>query len=915
MTVFVVSLLLPYTINFDVPAAARKPSLPARKPTSKTSRDARLPLSILDRGRQGPSGPPSPPASSTEADHEEFFLRDQPSAVLTPSNKLNEQTSPTPKELYSPAWNSGRILNQPRSRASSPPPASILKHAKAQEKARAKLEEKKLKLKERYRGQSQDRVFANAGWTVELAEQGNGGLRNAVKAASKTGQLEDKTWVGTLGMPTDVLEDSQKFDIEDKLMNEYDSLSVFVDDSDFDGHYSHYCKTILWPVFHYQIPDNPKSKAYEDHSWVYYVKINQAFADRIVKSYKRGDVIWVHDYHLLLVPGMVRKKLPDAQIGFFLHVAFPSSEVFRCLAVRKELLEGMLGSNLIGFQTEEYCHHFLQTCSRLLCVEATNEGVQLEDRFVNVISLPIGIDPVSLSATREEPEVGEWLQVIQERFRGKRLIVARDKLDHVRGVRQKLLSYELFLNKYPEWREKVVLIQVATSTTEQAELDATVSDIVTRVNSVHSTLAHQPLVFLKQDIRFSQYIALLTVAEALMITSLREGMNLTSHEFIFCQDGKYTENKHGTLILSEFTGSSSFFGGNELSVNPWDYRKCADAIKTALEMSPEERERRWLKLYSAVSHHTAAHWCGSFLEKLAKVWDEHSSRDTISIPRLSVSVLGEKYRRAERRLFILDYEGTLASYGSPTSIILTSPQRTLDVLNDILLDEKNVVYVMSGRKPEELDNLFRRVPRLGIVAEKGHFLREFGSDEWVVMADAEQMDIWKRSVIGILEYYQERTEGSWIEERHCSLTFHYSNAEDPQGAARQAGDCANHINDSCQNQRVHAIPVDGALIVEPMDWDKGTAAMKIFERLRETNAGKFHNGTPDFLMVAGDDREDEVIFRWANKLGKDEVIRDVTTVNVGVRARNTEATATLTQGVSGENIYESSTLSKLTVQF
>ena len=256
-------------------------------------------------------------------------------------------------------------------------------------------------------------------------------------------------------MPTDALDEARKFDIEEKLENEYDSITVFPSDSDFDGHYSHYCKTILWPVFHYQIPDNPKSKAYEDHSWMYYVKINQAFADRIAKSWKRGDVIWIHDYHLLLVPSMVRKKLQDAQIGFFLHVAFPSSEVFRCLAVRKELLEGMLGANLIGFQTQEYCHHFLQTCSRLLCVEATTEGVQIEDRFVNVATFPIGIDPTALDARRRDPDVLLCLQRVQAKYSGMQLIVGRDKLDHVRGVRQKLLAYELFLNTNPDMKGKV----------------------------------------------------------------------------------------------------------------------------------------------------------------------------------------------------------------------------------------------------------------------------------------------------------------------------------------------------------------------------------------------------------------------------------------------------------------------------
>jgi trehalose-phosphatase len=445
---------------------------------------------------------------------------------------------------------------------------------------------------------------------------------------------------------------------------------------------------------------------------------------------------------------------------------------------------------------------------------------------------------------------------------------------------------------------QVVLIQVATSTTEQAELDATVSDIVTRVNSTHSTLAHQPLVFLKQDISFAQYLALITVAEMLMITSLREGMNLTSHEFLFCQDGKYSPQKFGPLVLSEFTGSASVLGSHALLINPWDYRQTADAIKHALEMSSSEREERWTKLNEIVIHQTAALWFSTFVKALHEAWTEHSARDTISVPRLSVNALGQQYRSANRRLFVLDYEGTLASWGSPTSIILTSPQRTLDVLTSLLEDPKNVVYVMSGRRPGELERLFRRVPgNLGLIAENGCFLREVGAEEWDEIADIEKMTSWKKGVKKILEYYKERLEGSWIEERHCSLIFDYSECEDTTGAARQSSECASHINDACLAQRVHAIPINGHLVVEPMDLSKATATTQILELMRIRHEQDGGWVMPEFLFVVGDAREDEVVFRWANKLGKDKVVRDVTTVSLG--SRNTEATATLTQGVTG----------------
>ena len=353
-----------------------------------------------------------------------------------------------PSDPHSPQWGSPGTFNQPKAHPTVVPPTpSIL------QRDEPILENYKRVDSEGVKAEGED--FSEVEWDIQLSEQGNGGLRNAVASAENDGFLEDKLWVGTLGMPTDALNPHLKDKIAEKLEVDHDSLTVYTDDSDFDGHYLHFCKTILWPVFHYQIPDNPKNKAYEDHSWVYYRNVNQAFADRIVKNYKRGDIIWIHDYHLLLVPQMVREKLPDAQIGFFLHVAFPSSEVFRCLSVRKQLLEGMLGANLIGFQTEEYCHHFLQTCSRLLTVEATTEGIQLEGRFVNVGTYPIGIDTKALDLRRQNDEVAAWVRTIKERYQGKRLVVARDKLDNIRGVRQKLLAYELFLNLYPKWRDTV----------------------------------------------------------------------------------------------------------------------------------------------------------------------------------------------------------------------------------------------------------------------------------------------------------------------------------------------------------------------------------------------------------------------------------------------------------------------------
>ncbi|KFH48637.1 putative alpha,alpha-trehalose-phosphate synthase [UDP-forming] 106 kDa subunit-like protein [Hapsidospora chrysogenum ATCC 11550] len=889
MTVFICSLFLPKTVYFNLPGSPQdRPGLERRTTTT-------LPVH------------PPKPAVPTEATPSLFTPRPDFTPPQTPTYEENQPDFfgnedgfrvPFPHDLGSPTDNStsawGGRANQPRSHANSPPPKAISEHARTLEKARELGRQGVIQPKPLVRSESHDRVFSNAHWKVVDADQGNGGLRNAALAAAREYPDRDHIWVGTLGMPTDAIEGTQqKEEIEDTLATEHDMLTVFCPDKVFDGHYNHFCKQILWPVFHYQIPDNPKSKAYEDHSWKYYVNVNRAFADKIIKNWKRGDVVWIHDYHLLLVPGMVREKLPEAQIGFFLHVAFPSSEVFRCLAVRKELLEGILGANLIGFQIEEYTRHFLQTCSRILSVEATPEGIHLEDRFVDVTNLAIGIDPVSLNKHRLDENVARWLSILKERYQGKKLIVARDKLDLIRGVRQKLLSYELFLKKYPEWSGNTILIQVALSASEKGNLDVTVSDIVSRVNSKRSNLAYQPVVYLKQDIDYAQYLALLAIADVLMITSQREGMNLTSHEYLFCQDGSMiSEKKHGSLILSEFTGTASLFNKNELSINPWDYHQCADAIQQALKMSDEEKKERWEKLYGAVAHHTGSLWFNEFLSRLDTVYKEQNKRDQTAVPRLSIQTLSAKYKNSERRLFILDYEGTLVSWGPLNQIIPVSPQRTLDILNDLVLDERNTVYIMSGRRPEELERVFRRVPNIGLIAENGCFVKEFYSDEWAEMADQEETKKWKDSVRPILTYFLERTPGAEIEERHCSILFHYKDAEDPELAARQAAECASHVNDACESQRVHAVPMEHSIAVEPVDWTKKTAAGKVFDMLSSEKELK----PVDFLMVVGDGREDEKVFKWANWLGKEKV-KEVTTVSVG--SRSTEATATVTHGVSG----------------
>ncbi|KAF9306781.1 hypothetical protein BGZ74_003338 [Mortierella antarctica] len=543
-----------------------------------------------------------------------------PTSILTqpPENK-DGSSSLFPTTEPRPA------LNQPRSRTSRTAEDHPANHVAPR---RTSLDSAK--------------VFADATWTVEKANNGNIGLHNAVNSIQE--QLSTRIWVGTLGMATDTLTDRTRGDIRAELALNHGSIPVFVNDVDFEGHYHQFCKQVLWPIFHYVLPDNLRSKGYEDGSWKHYVAVNRAFADTIVENYMQGDTIWVNDYHLMLVPNMIRERLPDASIGFFLHIPFPSSEIFRCLHARKEVLEGLLGADLIGFQTYSFARHFLQTCSRILSVESNPKGIQLENTAVNIGIFPIGIDTKSLNVKRQDPDVAQWVKVLKEKYAGKKLIVARDKMDYIKGVRQKMLAFERFLNLYPEWQGKIVLIQVALSTSEQNEVQSQVADVVTRINSRFSDLSYQPIVFLRQDITFSQYLGLLTAADLCLITSLRDGMNLTSHEYVVCQ-----EEQKNPLVLSEFAGTYGSLGAC-LRVNPWNYTEVAEAIHDALVMGEEEKTLRWNELKKHVCINTAQFWAQGFVSELIKVHGDVQRRYSIHIPLLDMQVVLPQYQAAKRRL-------------------------------------------------------------------------------------------------------------------------------------------------------------------------------------------------------------------------------------------------------------------------
>ncbi|KAI0053481.1 glycosyltransferase family 20 protein [Auriscalpium vulgare] len=723
---------------------------------------------------------------------------------------------------------------------------------------------------------------------IEPNPHGNGGLTNAITSVS--GRLKRKLWVGTLGVHTDGFREPLRRNIDRRMSDESDSHTVWIPDEEFTDYYDMFCHQVLWPCLHYVVPDAPKTKFfYESKSFSSYVKVNQRFADAIVENYQDGDIVWVNDYHLMLVPSLVRAKLPSAIIGFFMHVAFPSSEIFRCLSVRESLLRGVLSADLIGFQTANYARHFRQTVSRILALETLPKGIQAEDRFVDVAVFPMGIDVHALREKKREPEVAHWVKTLTERYQGVKLVVGRDKLDEVQGVRHKLLAFETFLDKHPEFHQKVVLIQVALQTSEESEHHGGVADVVARINSRFSTLTYQPVVFLHtEDLSFSQYLALLTVADAFLVTSMREGMALRTHEFVECQ-----EERHRPLILSEFTGSYTYSGFRScIAINPWDRRNTANAIHQALTMDEEEAFARWEDLHNHVVTQTSQAFVTSFLTRCLRTNIEHLQGDS-SVAYLDLPRLLPRYKHSQRRLILIDLEDTLwlrhpRRAGAP-------PAEALDVVKRLAEDSKNEVWLLSGLTVKELEEVSKATPKVGLVAENGCFVRpipnKIGEATWITMVTNFNLT-WKSACVEILNYFTERTPGSYVEEREASVVWRYFSGDpndsehpDRAWARRQAAEAQNHIFDSLgERYGLRIIPGESSFLVLPNYISRSTAVGAILhaggpaasplagraawvapETLEADSVSD--DSAKDFVLAIG---SDEKLLRRLNELGTAE---------------------------------------------
>ncbi len=665
-----------------------------------------------------------------------------------------------------------------------------------------------------------------------VAKPSAGGLATGLWGPHQAG---DGLW---FGWPGDVAEfDEEQRKQTDAQLAELRTVPLYLSDEEYRRYYEGFSNGVIWPLCHYQT----ERVTIDSQDFGVYQEVNRRLADVVAASYQPGDTIWVHDYHLLLLPELLRERLADARIGFFLHIPFPSSEVFRILPWREQILRGLLGADLIGFHTHSYLRHFANSVLRLLGIESRTEGLEYAGRRVRLGAFPMGIDAESFAKSSDSDAVRAAVREIRGDNPALRLFVAVDRLDYTKGIPRRLLSFERFLDRNPDLQDKVRFVQVAVPSRDNIgsyqALKRRVEELLGRINSRFATPTSVPIHPMYRSLDKESVIALYRAADVMVVTPIRDGLNLVAKEFCAART-----DEDGVLVLSEFAGASAELG-EALRVNPYDLDQVADALKRALDMNPEERQTRMRALRRRVFDRNVHDWCRSFLHALEAGGSDPQPRPRILSRALFDGLIAEVTAREPLYLFI-DYDGTLVPFA--TLPLLATPDREIMSLIEALAARPHTfVNLLSGRLRSDLERWFLKLP-ITLCAEHGLWLRSPGA-EWFAVTDV--ATDWKQQVIEVMEEVTRQTPGSLVESKTASVAWHYRNAEAEFGLL-QSHELRVHLIETLANLPVQVLQGDKVVEVRQQGVDKGTAVHRILgERAAEVS-----------VVALGDDRTDEDMF-------------------------------------------------------
>ncbi len=677
------------------------------------------------------------------------------------------------------------------------------------------------------------------------AKRSAGGLATAMDPILKQAGGIWIGWSGTQGEETpEVL----------KLLREEQScIAVNMSADLVEKFYEGYANQALWPLFH----SFTSKLRFEADSWEAYISANHLFCNAVAAEFRPGDRIWVHDYHLMLLPSLLRERLPGAAIGFFLHIPFPSSDIFSILPRGEELLRGLLGADLISFHTHLHLQHFRMSLRRLLGAESALDRVDLSGREVRLQALPIGIAPNDFLGIKDQPETLEQFAKLRERYRGRKLIVAVDRLDYTKGIPDRLRTFRRLLADNPDLIGKVVLLQVAVPSRENIgtyqTLRSEVHELISEINGSFGESDWVPIVYIHRGIPRPELVAIYQFADVAWVSPLRDGMNLVAKEYVVCHP-----KGDGVLVLSSFAGAAAEMG-EALLINPFDEERTAQSVKRALTMNAEEKHERMRALHERVLRNDVFAWGDRFLSLLDEAVEARGQAVPDSPPQLPTDQIWEAYRKASRRLLLLDYDGTLVPLASRPHE--AAPDNDLlALLNQLTGDDANSIMVVSGRRAADLERWLGQIRQLGLAPEHGARWRLPGSDTWQGrMAETE----WKTKVRPILEHFIDRTPGSFIEEKEFALVWHYRLAEAEFGDWL-ATELVAMLEGMLAETELRAHRGKKNVEVKPMWANKGSFVTELLP---------FYSDA-DFILAIGDDRTDEDLFSrlpndaWSIHLGR-----------------------------------------------
>jgi trehalose 6-phosphate synthase/phosphatase len=676
-------------------------------------------------------------------------------------------------------------------------------------------------------------------------EQSAGGLATGLSSFYRA---YDALWIGWPGIERkNTIGDRDE--IKERLLAE-DCYPVFLSQREVDEYYNKFCSATIWPLFHYF----PQYASYSQSTWQAYEHANRTFCDAIVEVWQQGDTIWVHDFQLMLLPRMLRERLQDPTIGFFLHIPFPSIELFRLLPWRTELIEGMMGADLVGFHTWDYAGHFLASVRFLLGHESWMGRIPAGDRVTRVDAFPMGIDYARFAAAANSPEVEKEVDELERTFVGRRVVLSVDRLDYTKGILQRLEAFGLFLDRNPQYHKKLkfvlVVVPSRTMVARYALLKRQIDELVGAINGKHGVVGWTPITYTYRSVPFSSLVALYRRADVALVTPLRDGMNLVAKEYLASRtDGR------GVLILSETAGSAKELG-EALTINVNNEEDIVAALEDALAMPDAEQGERLRVMQRRLRRYDVRRWAEDFLDTLTATSESQEELRTRTLGTHVRRKLVKSYQQAKRRLLLLDYDGTLAAFASSPSKAVPS-QEVMELLSELSSDAGTDVVIVSGRDRTSLNGWFAHLP-VGIVAEHGAWLKSKEAVEWEMLEPLTSE--WKEEVRPILELYADRTPGSFVEEKDFSLVFQYRRSDSRLGELR-ARELVSHIEGLTTNLNLQVLEGSKVVEVKNSGVNKGRAALRWLSE------------DIDFVLAVGDDWTDEDTFKalpetaWTIKVG------------------------------------------------